>query len=95
MGFTPQFITAMGGRQIFITGHSEYDRRTLENEYLRDKRLGLPIKPPVNYYPGDDDTRDPLMTWRSHSSLIYSNWLNYYVYQETPYDLSHLSLQSD
>jgi len=81
-------VTAMGGRQIFIMGHSEYDRRTLENEYLRDKNAGLPIKPPANYYPGDDDTMPPVMSWRSHASLIYANWLNYFVYQETPFDIS-------
>ena len=83
-------VTAMDGRQIFIFGHSEYDRGTLEKEYLRDKNAGLPIKPPLNYYPDDDDTRLPNMTWRSHASLIYANWLNYYVYQETPYDLSEV-----
>lgn len=81
-------VTAMKGRQIFIFGHSEYDRNTLEKEYLRDKNAGLPIDVPANYYPGDDDTQRPNMTWRSHASLIYANWLNYYVYQETPYDIS-------
>ena len=84
-------VTAMGGRQIFILGHSEYDRDTLEKEYLRDKNAGLPIKPPVNYYPNDDDSKIPNMTWRSHASLIYANWLNYFVYQETPYDLSEVT----
>ena len=81
-------VTAMKGRQIFIFGHSEYDRNTLEKEYLRDKNAGLPIDVPANYYPGDDDTQRPNMTWRSHASLIYANWLNYCVYQETPYDIS-------
>ena len=81
-------VTAMKGRQIFIFGHSEYDRNTLEKEYLRDKNAGLPIYVPANYYPGDDDTQRPNMTWRSHASLIYANWLNYCVYQETPYDIS-------
>lgn len=80
-----------GGRQIFITGHSEYDARTLEKEYLRDKNAGLPIKVPENYYPDDDDTKEPLVTWRSHANLIYANWLNYFVYQTTPYDLSELT----
>ena len=79
-----------GGKQIFITGHSEYDSRTLEREYLRDKSAGLPIAPPKNYYPGDDDTQPPMVTWRSHANLLYANWLNYIVYQTTPYDLRKL-----
>jgi homoserine O-succinyltransferase len=78
------------GRQIFITGHSEYDAGTLRAEYLRDKNAGLPIKVPENYFPGDDDTKEPLCTWRSGANLLYSNWLNYFVYQATPYDLNHL-----
>lgn len=76
-----------GGRQIFITGHSEYDRDTLKSEYERDKSQGLPIHIPENYFPDDDDTKEPLVTWRSHANLIYQNWLNYYVYQSTPYDI--------
>lgn len=76
-----------GGRQVFITGHSEYDARTLESEYLRDKNLGLPIAVPKNYYPNDDDTQPPMVTWRSCAHLLYANWLNYFVYQTTPYDL--------
>ena len=79
------------GRQVFIMGHSEYDPRTLEKEYLRDKNAGLPISVPVNYYPGDDDTREPMVTWRSHANLLYANWLNYMVYQTTPYDLNEIS----
>ena len=75
------------GRQIFVTGHSEYDADTLEREYLRDKNLGLPIHVPVNYYPNDDDTQPPIVRWRSHANLLYSNWLNYFVYQTTPYDI--------
>jgi len=75
------------GRQIFITGHSEYDPDTLEKEYLRDKNLGLPIHVPVNYYPNDDDTKSPIVRWRGHGHLLYSNWLNYFVYQTTPYDI--------
>ena len=78
------------GRQIFITGHSEYDARTLENEYLRDKSQGLPINVPKNYYPNDDDTLAPNVTWRSCANLLYSNWLNYYVYQTTPYDIAQI-----
>ncbi len=79
------------GRQIFIMGHSEYDPRTLEKEYLRDKNAGLPIDVPVNYYPEDDDTREPMVTWRGHANLLYANWLNYNVYQTTPYDLNEIS----
>ena len=75
------------GRQIFVTGHSEYDPDTLEREYLRDKNLGLPIHVPVNYYPNDDDTKPPVVRWRGHGNLLYSNWLNYFVYQTTPYDI--------
>jgi len=75
------------GRQIFITGHSEYDWDTLEKEYLRDKKQGLPIDVPKNYYPGDDDTKQPVVRWRSHANLLFSNWLNYFVYQATPYDI--------
>ena len=75
-----------GGKQIFVTGHPEYDRYTLHNEYIRDKNKGLPIHIPQNYYPGDDDTQRPRLQWRSHSNNLYSNWLNYYVYQVTPYE---------
>ncbi len=79
------------GRQIFITGHSEYDRDTLKKEYLRDKNLGKPIDKPKNYFPDDDDTKDPIIKWRSHSSLLYSNWLNYFVYQTTPYNINEIN----
>ena len=75
------------GRQIFVTGHSEYDPDTLEREYLRDKYLGLPIRVPKNYYPNDDDSKAPIVRWRGHGNLLYSNWLNYFVYQTTPYDI--------
>ena len=78
------------GRQIFITGHSEYDQDTLKNEYLRDKNLGLPIKVPENYFPNDDDTKDPIVRWRSHANLLFCNWLNYFVYQTTPYDIKSI-----
>jgi len=78
------------GRQVFITGHSEYDADTLEREYLRDKNAGLPIEVPKNYYPDDDDTKPPMMRWRAHANLLYSNWLNYFVYQNTPYDLNEI-----
>ncbi len=76
-----------GGRQIFVTGHSEYDPETLKTEYLRDKSQGLPISVPENYFPDDDDTRDPIVRWRGHANLLFSNWLNYFVYQTTPYDI--------
>lgn len=75
------------GRQIFVTGHSEYDADTLKREYLRDKNLGLPIQVPKNYFPNDDDTQEPIVRWRSHGNLLFSNWLNYFVYQTTPYDI--------
>ena len=79
------------GRQIFITGHSEYDADTLRLEYERDKNAGLPIDVPKNYFPGDDDTKPPRVTWRSHANLIYTNWLNYYVYQRTPYIIDDIA----
>lgn len=75
------------GRQIFVTGHSEYDADTLKTEYLRDKNQGLPIHVPENYFPNDDDTQEPVVRWRSHANLLFSNWLNYFVYQTTPYDI--------
>ena len=80
-------VQTKGGRQIFVTGHSEYDPETLRNEYLRDKNLGLPIHVPANYFPNDDDTKEPIVCWRSHANLLFSNWLNYFVYQTTPYDI--------
>ena len=73
------------GRKIFVMGHPEYDRVTLDKEYKRDKDKGLDIKMPVNYYPNDDDTQKPRLQWRSHGNILYSNWLNYYVYQTTPF----------
>ncbi len=78
------------GRQIFVTGHSEYDADTLKKEYLRDKNQGLPIDLPKNYFPNDDDTKDPIVCWRSCANLFYSNWLNYFVYQTTPYDITQI-----
>ena len=80
-------VATKGGRQIFVTGHSEYDPLTLQTEYLRDKNQGLPIAVPENYYPGDDDTQEPMVRWRGHGNLLFSNWLNYFVYQTTPYDI--------
>ncbi len=75
------------GRQIFVMGHPEYDRVTLDAEYKRDQAKGLEISLPLNYYPGDDDSKRPELIWRSHANNLYTNWLNYYVYQVTPYDL--------
>ncbi len=80
-------VMSKEGRQIFITGHSEYDPDTLKKEYLRDKNLGLPIQPPANYFPGDDDRAEPIVRWRGHANLLFCNWLNYIVYQTTPYDI--------
>ena len=80
-------VTTKEGKQIFVTGHSEYDPETLQKEYLRDKNLGLPIHVPENYFPNDDDTQPPLVRWRGHANLLFSNWLNYFVYQTTPYDI--------
>jgi homoserine O-succinyltransferase len=82
------------GRQIFVTGHSEYDPDTLEKEYLRDKNQGLPISVPENYYPDDDDTMDPIVRWRGHANLLFSNWLNYFVYQTTPYDIMNIGTEN-
>ncbi|HEX9063127.1 MAG TPA: homoserine O-succinyltransferase [Clostridia bacterium] len=79
-----------GGRQIFVTGHSEYDPLTLKSEYDRDVARGLSIKVPKNYFPDDDPSKTPIVRWRGHSNLLFANWLNYYVYQETPFDLNQL-----
>ena len=78
------------GSQIFVFGHSEYDAGTLNKEYVRDKNAGLEIEVPENYFPNDDDTKPPLVTWRSHANLLYSNWMNYFVYQTTPYDITKI-----
>ena len=83
------------GRQFFMMGHSEYDARTLENEYLRDVKAGKPIDVPKNYYPGDDPSKEPIVSWRGHANLLYSNWLNYFVYQTTPYDVSQVAEPED
>lgn len=81
-------IFTAGGHQVFLTGHSEYDPDTLKREYERDKALGLPIAVPKNYFPNDDDTQPPVVSWRGHAHLLFSNWLNYFVYQTTPYDFT-------
>ena len=78
------------GRQIFITGHSEYDADTLKKEYLRDVEANLPIEIPENYFPDNNPENEPKVTWRSHANLLYSNWLNYFVYQTTPYDIKEI-----
>ncbi|MBQ8669650.1 MAG: homoserine O-succinyltransferase, partial [Oscillospiraceae bacterium] len=78
------------GRRIFVTGHPEYDRDTLSKEYFRDVDKGLPIQVPCNYFPDDDPVKTPLYTWRGHGHLLYANWLNYFVYQETPYDPTNM-----
>lgn len=83
-------VKAKKGRQLFITGHSEYSRFTLDKEYKRDLKKKLPIQVPVNYYPGDNSAKTPLMRWGSAANLLFSNWLNYYVYQETPYNLEEI-----
>ncbi len=83
-------VSTKNGRQIFITGHSEYDAGTLNNEYVRDLSQGKPIKIPENYFPNDDPTKPPLVTWRGHAHLLFSNWLNYFVYQSTPYDIKQV-----
>lgn len=83
-------VITPGGRQVFLTGHSEYDADTLEKEYLRDKGLGISPEVPENYYPGDDDTKRPVLSWRGHATLLFTNWLNYFVYQTTPYDIGKI-----
>lgn len=79
------------GREIFITGHPEYSRTTLDQEYKRDLEKKLPINIPLNYYPDNDSSKSPLLQWRSHANLLFSNWLNYYVYQETPYNIREIN----
>ena len=81
-------VMSAKGRQIFITGHSEYDADTLKAEYVRDVTQGKPIKIPVNYFPGDNPKKSPIVSWRAHANLLFSNWLNYFVYQTTPYDIN-------
>ncbi len=84
----PHVISTENGRQIFILGHQEYDKETLANEYFRDKNKGLDIKVPANYFADDDPEKEILFRWRAHANLLFSNWLNYYVYQVTPYDVA-------
>ena len=84
-------ISTAEGRQIFITGHSEYDADTLANEYFRDLNEGKPIEIPKYYFPEDYPQNEPIVTWRSHANLLFSNWLNYFVYQTTPYDIKEIN----
>ena len=83
-------ITTKGGRRIFVTGHGEYDSDTLKNEYLRDLEAGKNPSIPKHYFPGDNPSKKPIVRWRSHASLLFSNWLNYFVYQITPYDIESI-----
>ncbi|MBQ8744618.1 MAG: homoserine O-succinyltransferase, partial [Mailhella sp.] len=84
-------ISTKNGRQIFITGHSEYDAETLQNEYLRDISQGKKCNIPENYYPDNNPDNPPRVTWRAHANLLFSNWLNYFVYQSTPYDIKQVA----
>jgi len=88
-------MSTRNGRQIFITGHPEYDAGTLNKEYVRDVTAGKPIEIPKNYFPDDDPTQAPPATWRSSANLLYSNWLNYFVYQTTPFHLEQLKGEND
>ena len=83
-------VATRDGRQIFLTGHPEYDPLSLKKEYLRDKKQGLEIEIPKAYFPDDDPGKPPVVRWRGHANLLFSNWLNYHVYQETPYNLDEL-----
>lgn len=87
-------VANKNGRQYFITGHSEYDRDTIAQEYFRDRDKGIDIQIPYHYFPEDDPTRTPQVTWRCHANLMFSNWLNYCVYQRTPYNLDELSVRN-
>ena len=81
-------VMGRNGREFFVTGHSEYSPYTLDTEYKRDLEKGLPIEKPRNYYLDNDPEKGPLVRWRAHANLLFTNWLNYFVYQETPYDLN-------
>jgi homoserine O-succinyltransferase len=86
-------VASRDGRHVYVTGHSEYDPLTLKGEYDRDLKQGLPISVPGNYFPDDDPSLPPLVRWRGHANLLFANWLNYHVYQVTPYDLKHIPHQ--
>ena len=83
-------VASRDGKHVFVTGHAEYDADTLKLEYERDTARGLNPQIPYNYFPEDDPTREPMVRWRAHGNLLFSNWLNYYVYQETPYDIDQI-----
>ena len=87
-------VSTKNGRQIFITGHPEYDPNTLKNEYLRDLALGKEIEIPFNYFPDNNPENEPIVSWRGHAHLLFSNWLNYLVYQSTPYDIEQVPNES-
>ena len=86
----PYIVVSKDGKHVFVTGHSEYDADTLHNEYIRDLDKGINPDIPANYYPGDDPTQKPIVKWRAHSNLLFTNWLNYYVYQITPYNIGDI-----
>ncbi|MDR3084906.1 MAG: homoserine O-succinyltransferase [Christensenellaceae bacterium] len=88
-------VVSKDGKQVFVTGHSEYDADTLKKEYERDHAKGLAMPVPRHYFPNDDPSQEPLVTWRSHANLLFANWLNYYVYQETPFDLNAVGAAAD
>ena len=88
-------IANLKRRQFFITGHAEYDPYTLKSEYDRDVKAGINPKVPKNYYPNDDPSKEPLVKWRSVAHLLFANWLNYYVYQETPYEIEVIGGEND
>lgn len=88
-------VGSVDGRQLFVTGHPEYDPHTLDAEYRRDVGRGVPIGVPRHYYPGDDPSKPPMVTWRSHAHLLYANWLNYCVYQRTPFNVAAIPAESD
>ena len=88
-------VSGKNGRQFFITGHSEYDADTLKKEYIRDMNAGINPEMPENYFPDNDETKEPLATWKAHANLLYTNWLNYFVYQTTPYNVNDIKNQSE
>jgi homoserine O-succinyltransferase len=83
-------VMARGGREFFITGHLEYAPNTLDNEYRRDAGVRSDVEKPINYYKNEDPSLPPVVSWRAHANLFYNNWVNYYVYQETPYDINKI-----
>ena len=83
-------VMARGGREFFITGHFEYSPNTLDKEYRRDAGKRDDVELPKNYYRDNDPAKGPVVTWRAHANLLFSNWINYYVYQETPYDINKI-----